>query len=62
MAKTLRGQSLFVCIGPEKPQWGVANYVYIYIHLHYDYNMTTCFIQDDKNKIQGEKAHLEKEN
>ena len=20
--------SLFVCIGPEKPQWGVANYVH----------------------------------
>ena len=21
-----------VCIGPEKPRWGVANYVYIYIY------------------------------
>ena len=25
-------KSLFVYIGPEKPQWGVANYVYIYIY------------------------------
>ena len=23
---------LFVCIGPEKPRWGVANYVYTYTH------------------------------
>ena len=26
--------SLFVCIGPEKPRWGVANYVYIYIYIY----------------------------
>ena len=25
--------SLFVYIGPEKPQWGVDNYVYIYIYI-----------------------------
>ena len=23
---------LFVCIGPKKPRWGVANYVYTYTH------------------------------
>ena len=26
--------SLFVYIGPEKPLWGVANYVYIYIYIY----------------------------
>ena len=26
--------SLFVCVGPEKPRWGVANYVYIYIYIY----------------------------
>ena len=25
--------SIFVYIGPEKPRWGVANYVYIYIYI-----------------------------
>ena len=25
--------SLLVYIGPEKPRWGVANYVYIYIYI-----------------------------
>ena len=24
----------FVYIGPEKPRWGVANYVYMHIHAH----------------------------
>ena len=24
----------FVYIGPEKPQWGVADYVYIYIYIY----------------------------
>ena len=23
--------ALFAYIGPEKPQWGVANYIYVYI-------------------------------
>ena len=24
---------MFVNIGPEKPLWGVANYVYIHLHI-----------------------------
>ena len=27
--------SLFVYIGPEKPRWGVANYVYVYIYIYF---------------------------
>lgn len=26
--------SLFVYIGPEKPQWGVVNYVYIVLYIY----------------------------
>ena len=30
--------SLFVYIGPEKPRWGVANYVYIFFHENFAIN------------------------
>ena len=30
---------MFICIGPEKPQWGVANYVYIHNERHSCYTV-----------------------
>ena len=37
--------SLFVNIGPEKPQWGVVNYIYIFIYLQNPmFYQSVCFI------------------
>jgi len=39
--------SLFVYIGPEKPQWGVANYVYIRTYTHTYIHVllnVTCYV------------------
>ena len=41
--------SLFVYTGPEKPLWGVANYVYIYIYI-----LSTIFATSTARMVEWE--------
>ena len=42
-----------VYIGPEKPQWGVANYVYIYTHGQKYIGKPLSAAQENSSKNSG---------